>query len=216
MRVSTVPKAQWKHVVALYVSGLPMRVVAEQLNVSINAVTYILRKLRIPRRSFKEANRLVFESKPLSFSVTSPRSSEDKLLEAMGVMLYWAEGYKSSKALGIDFANSSPDMVFLFLKFLRRRYCFDEKRLKVLLYCYSNQDVPSIITFWSKLLNIPKTQFTKPYIRSDYREDARTMEHGLVHLRYSDKKLLLHLLNLIESYTHRYCVGGGVVNRTTL
>src|SRR3989344_84414 len=192
-----IPKTEWNKVGDLYKSGKPMREVAEKYGVSIDAVTYVLRKSTIPRRSFIEANRLVFEKKTASFTLKLKR---DKELETIGAMLYWAEGYKTDKAKGVDFANSNPFMVELFIKFLRDRYKLDEKRFRAFIYCYANQDQLALIKFWSKLLAIPFAQFTKPYVRKDYREDGRKMEHGMVHLRYGDKKMLRDILNLIESY----------------
>lgn len=184
-----------------------MRQVADKLGISIDAVTYILRKSNVDRRSQKEASRLSFGAKPVTFTVNKPLTLENKILEAVGATLYWGEGYKSSKASGIDFANSDPQMVLIFLSFLRKRYSPEEKRIKILLYCYANQDVPQLIKFWSTLLNVPKSQFTKPYIRRDYKADGRKMKYGLVHIRYSDKKMLIDLLNLIESYRLKYRVG---------
>lgn len=174
-----------------------MSQIAEQFGVSIWSVVYVLRKLGLPRRSPAESNRIVFEMKPLSFSI---RPKRDRMLEAVGAMLYWAEGYKTPKAGGIDFANSDLAMVQLFMKFLRSRYQLDEKRLRAFVYCYNNQNKNSLIQFWSKKLAIPKSQFTRSYVRKDFRADGRKMEHGLVHVRYSDKKLLLDILNLIELF----------------
>lgn len=90
----------------------------------------------------------------------------------MGTMLYWAEGAKSGK-LGknkiVDFTNSDPKMILVFLYFLREFCGIDEKRLRCLLYCYSNQNVYKLMRYWSKITHIPISQFTKPYIRSDFR-----------------------------------------------
>ncbi|MEK7093057.1 MAG: hypothetical protein AAB927_01070 [Patescibacteria group bacterium] len=139
-----------------------------------------------------------------------------KELNAIGAMLYWAEGHKTSSAPGIDFANSDPRMLVLFMKFLRSRYHLDEKRLRVYIYCYANQPIDGLKEYWSKLLGIPRPQFTKPYVRENPTMNARQMPYGLVHIRYSDKKLLLDVLNLIESYRSKYCVGTQVVKGDAL
>ena len=211
--MSAIPKSEWRKIGKLYKSGQSMQKVATLYGVSIDAVVYVLRKTSIPRRTFKEANRILFETKPTSFSVRNERNKE---LDAIGAMLYWAEGYKTSKANGIDFANSDPQMVEIFIRFLRNRYIFEEKRLRAFIYCYSNQNLKALVEFWSKRLAIPPSQFTKPYVRTDYRQDGRKMQFGVIHIRYSDKKLLQDILNLIESYRSLHCVGGRVVNYTTL
>lgn len=193
-----------------------MREVAVHFRVSIDAVTYVLRKLKIPRRSAYEAGKIAFESKPLSFQILRPKNSKQRTLEIMGAMLYWAEGYKTKLAAGIDFANSDPRMALTFMNFLRSRYILDEKRLKILLYCYADQNTDRLITFWSDRLSLPRTQFTRPYVRKDYRPDRRKMPYGLVHIRYCDKKLLLDVLNLIEFYRSKTRVGTQVVNEDAL
>lgn len=107
-------------------------------------------------------------------------------------MLYWAEGTKGRHL--VDFSNSDPDMVKLFLKGLRTIYQVNERRLRIYLYCYKNQNVNTLLNYWSNLLNIPKNQFSKPYVRKDFDErKINRMVHGLAHVRYSDKKLLMQI-----------------------
>ena len=182
-----------------------MRVVAEHYKVSIDAVTYVLRKSAIPRRSFIEANRISFESKLASFSLKSER---DKELEIIGVMLYWAEGYKRETASGVDFTNSDPDMVLLFLKFMQSRYVLDENRLHFSLYYYSDQDLSEVIKFWCKKLKVSKSQFKNHYMKKDPQTNKRKMAYGVLHIRYNDKKMLRDILNLIESYKTQYASVG--------
>lgn len=193
-----------------------MNSVAKELGVTLNAVTYVLRKMDVPRRNKAESNRLAFKAREPSFTINKAADLAARELEILGTTLYWGEGYKTEKSSGIDFANSDPDMIVVFLNFLRSRYNLDEKRLKILLYCYEDQDVSDLIKFWGKLLNVNKANFTKPYIRKDFRSDGRKMKYGLVHIRYSDKKMLIDLLNMIESLRQKYRVGTQVVNEGTL
>ena len=177
---------------------LSMREIAEQLDVSIDAVVYFMRKNEILRRSLKESNALVFQNKELSFSEKTGLSSTEKELKIAGLMLYWGEGYKSPKSAGVDFANSDPEMISVFTEFLRKIYRVDERRFRALLYCYSDQDVKELIRFWSRLTKISEKQFTKPYVRNDFRKDGRKMQYGMVHIRYADKKLFLSIMRSIE------------------
>lgn len=181
-----------------------MRDIAANLGVSLDAVIYFMRKYKLERRTLKQANACVFESKPASFKRKNVLTLKNKELRAIGVALYWAEGYKTEKATGIDFANSDPEMIRIFVAFLRNIYELDESRFRVLLYCYKNQDIKQLISFWSNLVDIPKSQFIKPYVRKDFRSDGRRMQNGLVHIRYSDKKLLLDFRKLLESYKRKF------------
>ncbi|MCB9819456.1 hypothetical protein H6789_01990, partial [Candidatus Nomurabacteria bacterium] len=128
MKEPALPKSKWPKAIQLYLDGLAMSQVAERLGVSLNAITYVLRKSNVARRSQVEASRLAFDSKPITYKISKPSSEKDRVLEALGATLYWGEGYKSSKACGIDFANSDPEMVSIFLSFLRRRYSPEERR----------------------------------------------------------------------------------------
>jgi len=180
-----------------------MRQIADRLGISLDAVVYFMRRNNLPRRSLAESNRLKFDRKKPSFSEKPINSSEAAELRAIGAMLYWGEGYKSEKSSGIDFANSDPEMVKMFLRFLRSSYFLDEHRLRVLLYCYSDQNTNELKRFWSDLTGIPASQFTKPYIRDDYSK-GRKMKYGLVHIRYSDKKLLFKVKEMIDYYKKKF------------
>jgi len=71
----------------------------------------------------------------------------------------------------------------------------------VYLYCYSNQSIELLLNYWYKLTNIPKSQFSKPYVRNDFLpEKSGKMEYGMVHIRYADKKLLYQIDNWIKEY----------------
>ncbi len=89
----------------------------------------------------------------------------------------------------------------IFLKFLRSICGVDENRLRVQLYCYANQNVEALKSYWSEVTRIPLNQFIKPYIRQDFSETKKNkMKYGLIHIRYSDKKLFLQVQNWIKEY----------------
>jgi predicted DNA-binding protein YlxM (UPF0122 family) len=184
-----------------------VREVAETLGVSTDAVEYFIRKNNIPKRSYKESQQAKFERKPCSFTKRKLNSSSLREIAVIGTMLYWAEGYKGNDKLpasGVDFANSDHRMIALFLKFLRSVFILDEKRFRGHVYCYANQDSSKIIDFWAHLTGIPRSQFTKPYVRTDFNDKSNKMLHGLVHIRYGDKKLLLEIKSMIQSYVTKY------------
>ena len=112
-------------------------------------------------------------------------------------MVYWAEGAKikkKGKNSTVDLANSDPEIIKLFLRFLREICRVSEDKLRVFLYCYINQDIEKIKNFWAKITNISLNQFTKPYIKDNFSFDKEEkMKYGLAHIRYNDKKLLLKI-----------------------
>jgi transcriptional regulator with XRE-family HTH domain len=187
-----------------YEKEYSMREVSARLGVPQNAVLHFMRKHNLPRRSFSEANAALFRRKEPSFRTRIHLSTFRRELRIAGAMLYWGEGHKSDSGSVIDFTNSDPVMIIVFLNFLRGVYKLDERKFRVLLYCYADQDVEELKRFWSELTNIPQAQFIKPYIRTDFRKNGRKMKHGLVHIRYIDKKLLWAVKGLITEYQSKF------------
>ena len=174
--------------------------IAKRFEVTPDIVLRFMKKMNLPRRTLVETNKILFERKPKSFSSKQSLSRQEEKLKIAGIMLYWAEGCKFSSPI-VDFANSNPQMIKLFLEFLREICGIQEKRLRVLLYCYANQDVEALKKYWQKLTNISLAQFTKPYIRKDFLpEKSGKMKYGLVHIRYVDKKLLTQIEDWVKEY----------------
>ena len=199
--MSTIDEKKMNIIKSLYYKDkLSVKDVAKKLDVSIDAIVYFMRKNGLVRRKSYETNSIKFEKAVPSFRLRKINTEYLKTLKTVGTMLYWGEGYKAGKSL-VDFANSDKDMIVLFLKFLREICGVDEGRLRVYSYFYANQDIGKNIKFWSDVTKITKKQFTKPYIRKDFRKDKiNKMPHGLIHIRYSDKKLL----NLIKIWIEEY------------
>lgn len=187
-------------IISLYIkSELSAREISDHLGITIKTVYSVLRKKCVPRRKAAEYTRIAFERKPLSFAYKTPITLRERNLCNIALAIYWCEGFQTEKATGIDFANSNPTMVKVFLLFLRNICHVNVKRLRCYLYCYSNQNPRQLLLHWSRITGIPKSQFTKPYIRNDYRLDKiNKMPYGLVHIRYADKKLLLLIKQRIQ------------------
>ena len=192
---------QQKEAARLYRSGLSAQQIADHFGVSIHSSYYTLRRLKVPRRSVVEANRVRFEAKPLSYNLKTRLTKEEEQLKIAAVMLYWAEGYKVGKGT-VDFANSDPDMVVIFWKFLSKICRVDKERTRLHLYAYEGQDIQSLKRFWASLLGLSEQAFSKPYIKKAAAPGPRgpRMLHGLVHIRYSDKKLFEQIIRWIDEY----------------
>ncbi len=201
----------------LYRSGLSAQQVADHFEVSLDATFYALRRLKVARRTSQQTNHLRFEAKPHSYRLKTKLTSEEERLKVAAIMLYWAEGYKIGKGT-VDFANSDPDMVLIFWKFLAEICGVDHSKIRLYLYAYEGQDVEKLIQYWCKFLGLPRKHFTKPYIKKATETvgpRGSRMIHGLVHIRYCDTKLLRQILVWIDEYRQK-CVDGRVVNCTAL
>lgn len=202
-----------------YARGLSVPEIAKKMNLSLGAIYSLMRKYNLKRRGYSEQNRIRFAKNPPSFNVISRLSPKDKELRTAGIMLYWAEGYQSEVANHVDFSNSRPEIILIFLKFLREVCGVNELKLRSHLYCYSNQNVDDLIRFWSKVTMVPIDQFTKPYVRKDFNpKKMNKMRYGLLYIRYNDKKLLDLIRVWIKNFVKEYGMGVGseAAKRVTL
>jgi hypothetical protein len=182
-----------------YEEKLSAREIGKKLNVTPWVIFKFMNKYGLERRNAHDTNLIKFQKKPLSFLAKDNLTQSEEKLRIAGLMLYWAEGSKTNNT--VDLANSNPNIIKLFLRFLRTICGIDKKRLRVYLYCYKNQDVDAIKNYWSCLTKIPLEQFSKPYVRSDFKpEKSGKMKYGLAHVRYHDKKLLEQINQWIEEY----------------
>lgn len=118
------------------------------------------------------------------------------LCKALIAMLYWAEGTKSDHAVTI-FANSDPVLARFYLELLRAAFPLDERKVRVRLHLHHYHDKKVALRFWSRLLNVPGSQFGKIYVkkrstRKKFRENFR----GICFVIYHDISVRRELLAL--------------------
>jgi hypothetical protein len=175
--------------------------ISEFTNFSVSKIVRILEKNNIKKRTISEAitqlnitkfNKVPFRLKPL----LSPDENDLKLT---AIMLYWGEGAKTSGS--VKLANSNPDMIRIFLLFLRRICQVEEKRIKMIIFMYPDQDRIFLENFWSSITGIGLENFYKPQILAGKKGIYKNKSiYGTATVYYSDKKLLDLLLHWIEEY----------------
>ena len=80
-------------------------------------------------------------------------------------MLYWAEGSKHEKMSGLKFTNTDPQLIDLFISLLRNCYKLDESKFRVFLQLHYYHPIRKTRQFWSKLADVPETQFHSVIIK---------------------------------------------------
>jgi len=87
--------------------------------------------------------------------------SERELL-LVGAALFWGEGYKKAENIRsphLCFANSDPDMIMLFMRFIREVMNISDERIRLAIHIHPNTNKKKAINFWAKITNIPKNSF---------------------------------------------------------
>ncbi|MEN9552027.1 MAG: hypothetical protein RI935_404 [Candidatus Parcubacteria bacterium] len=129
-----------------------------------------------------------------------PTSVQKRLLPLyyIGLALYWGEGTKSGTTL--VFTNSDPDMMLLFVTFLRVICKIDEQRIKCLLHIHEGQKDKKLKDFLVKKLSIPVSSFYKTTIHKKGKSDStKKLEFGTISLRYYDASLLESIMQHINN-----------------
>lgn len=192
-------KDEIKNIKDLYRKGLSMQQVAEKLKISASTVGYWLKKEGINRRSISDATTQAYITRfgKKKFAIKETLSSKDKELKNSGVVLYWGEGAKTGGV--VKFANSDPEMIKLFLKFLREICGIDEERMKALMHIYPDHNYEDLKRFWMNVTKISEKNFYKPYIHigrtGTYKKKSK---YGTIAINYSDTKLQKLILEWID------------------
>jgi hypothetical protein len=113
-------------------------------------------------------------------------------------MIYWCEGRK--KADGMAFTNSDPKLVKTFLKLLRGSFVLDEKRFHPCIHLHSYHLPKTQLDFWSKVTDINKQQFIKPYRKANSGKRIREGYQGCIDVRYSSSDLARRLLATAKAF----------------
>jgi hypothetical protein len=169
--------------------------------VSPRKVRKTLDDFGIQRRTRSEASRYLHITKfgTKDFKIKENLTPEQEQLKVAGSMLYWGEGTKERGS--VAFSNSNPEMIELFVRFLRVICGIDDKRLHITLHHYEDHDPKQIMKFWSIITGIPLSQFYTPYLhkrkQGTYRKPSK---YGTVSIQYSDTKLLATILRWIKEY----------------
>lgn len=100
---------------------------------------------KIEERLFRRAKQMEIGMK--EFPMIDPNS-----IKAIGLALYWAEGYKKGRDL--RFCNSDPIMIKLYLKWLEIMFGIrkDQIKLKIGINIIHKYRINDVIRFWSKLV----------------------------------------------------------------
>lgn len=206
-----------RQIIDLYVNKrLSMLQIARKLDVTQSAVNYYLEKHHIARRTISEAVTNVyitqFGKKP--FVLNTDRGYRTTQLKIAGSMLYWGEGAKTGNV--VQFSNSQPDMIQVFMAFLRQVCGVDESRIRAIIHMYEDHDRKELKEFWSSVSGIARHHFYPPHVhrgkRGTYKNKSR---YGTMVIKYADTRLLKTILNWIDDYQKDVLIGmqAGVAQR---
>lgn len=108
-----------------------------------------------------------------------------------GIALYWAEGTKPKShrpSVRVEFANSDPLMVKLYLEWLIDIVRIDPSRIKFGLYIHENKrsEIEKEKKFWSEIIGFPMNSFNYIYFKDHNPKTKRKNQgneyHGMLRI----------------------------------
>lgn len=198
--------------------GLSINEIVRKVNASKGSISYWVRDIRLTNKqtnklSQKGRSRLSIERRRISRIANTQRKHYSRIENAscaigqlnkrelwlIGIALYWGEGAKKTKNT-LSFSNSDPEMIRLWMRFLKEIYGVPAPKIKAHIHAYKHNKPGEVEKYWSKITGLPKSQFYKTYRKnsSASKQKRNTLPHGTVALYVCDTNLQLDMLGWIE------------------
>jgi len=125
----------------------------------------------------------------------------NKELFIAGLFLYWGEGSKTRNGL-LSISNTNPAFMQFSLLWMREALHIPKNKITVLLHIYSDMDKTEMVSYWSNVLRIPESQFSKPYIKESKKIslDYKGYGHGTCMLRVCNTYIAENVLMSIKAF----------------
>ena len=136
------------------------------------------------------------------------RTYSRRELSIIGAILYSCEGTRLRRDRRrenetyhwvIEFTNSDPLLIKLFLQFLRDIIGVEEKRLKGQLFAYDDLDINDLKIFWSDCTKISLSNFNKAIVFKAKNGKFKPNPNGTFKVRYYSKEAFQKLNLLINN-----------------
>jgi predicted transcriptional regulator len=128
------------------------------------------------------------------------KAREKRWLHSVGCMLYWAEGAKHKNK--VYFVNSDPNMMTLFIRFLREEMAVANEAMRVYIHCHTTdlQEIKQIEEYWLNLLHLPSTCLRTTQIKRGSTSRYNILQNGICGLLVSSTRLAQHIYGAIQEY----------------
>lgn len=121
----------------------------------------------------------------------------------VGAALYWGEGTKIGKnysSNAIALSNSSPNLIAVFMRFIREILEIPEEKIRGGIQIHPNINSEEAKKFWSKITNLPKERFyTFQQVNraSRQKRSASQLPYGTISVRVNKRTMLHKILGYI-------------------
>jgi len=167
--------------------GLSYSEIENRLHVPKSTLSYWLKNIKLAPDQLKKLNEKRTEAAKVNalkkISKTSRIIEEIKNSSAqnikqiskrelwlLGIVLYWKNGNTSDLRKGVHFSSSDPDMIRLFLKWLKEIGEIKDEEIKFNIFIKNKNDsIEGLISYWSQITDFPKSCFSKIYFQKVFK-----------------------------------------------
>lgn len=205
-------------------TGYSIKEISEYLKISKSTISLLVRNVKLSKSALERLALRVRTGQVKSAYTLKQRRvkrEEQSLLVAkksfqniifnnaiyllLASMIYECEGGKSNFGV-LEFTNSDPLLIKLFLQLLRSSLKIDENKFRVAMHLHSYHSEIQEKRFWSKITKIPEDKFIKTFQKKESGINLKEGYRGCVQIKYYDvnikrtllagKKLLANKLGL--------------------
>lgn len=132
-----------------------------------------------------------------------------------GIMLYWAEGSKSkahSPSIGLEFMNSDPRMIYLFINWCKKILKVKEKDFVFGIYIHENtrKSQKKVVEYWSQQTGFLASSFNYVYLK---KHKIKTLRKNIGEDYYGTLKVRIRrstdlnrkVSGWVEAVCRKYC-----------
>ena len=109
-------------------------------------------------------------------------------LESAGTLLYWCEGSKRERDRRVEFVNSDPKMIAIFMRYLRAKG-IDEGRIRARMTIHRQDDEQRCKNYWKRVTSLNYSNFISTVVK-ETSIARKPLPYGTVAVRYNSVRLL--------------------------
>ena len=177
--------------------NIPKSTLAEWFKESYFSKTIKIELTKIAQEKSTERMRLISKAKTIYWKNWREAARQEAKREfknfindqlfIAGTMLYWAEGDSKLKN-PLRLTNTDHRMISLYLKFLIRTLNFPKEKIRATLILYPDLSEENCLNFWSKITELPQSQFYKTqFIKGKH--PTRRLTNGICMIIINSRQL---------------------------
>ena len=133
-------------------------------------------------------------------------------LRTVGAILYWCEGSKRERDRRLEFVNSDPMMISVFMKYIRAMGV-NEKRVRARITIHAQDDEALTKGYWKKVTELDGSNFLPTLVRSGSLS-KKPLPHGTLTVRYNSIAFLREVKRDISDLEEKLLSGPNPARRT--